>query len=192
MARTRGDRPGVAAVRPPLRPGRGRSRPSRGGGRARTRFHPGGRSGEAFGIVGRAAPRQGGARAGDVAGSARRRQAAFAARHRFAHGRRAAKLARERAQGRLADRGVDAQPQRLGACRSLLATRLEPVANAQSHVAGRNGKAQAPANGHSRCLTPSLEAAPAELLTRIEDLSGDQVDALLAALLDEKGHGNGR
>ena len=39
-----------------------------------------------------------------------------------------------------------------------------------------------PANGHNGHVRPALEAAPSELLARIDDLSGDQVDALLAAL----------
>jgi NADPH:quinone reductase-like Zn-dependent oxidoreductase/aryl carrier-like protein len=46
-----------------------------------------------------------------------------------------------------------------------------------------NGAPQARANGH---VEAALGAPPDELLARVEDLSGDQVDALLAVLLNEK------
>jgi acyl transferase domain-containing protein/aryl carrier-like protein len=69
-----------------------------------------------------------------------------------------------------------------------LAERLDPDANAPRREAGRKGAAQGQVNGH---VVRRFEADPAELLARIEDLSGDEVDALLAALLDEKGAVNG-
>jgi aryl carrier-like protein len=46
-----------------------------------------------------------------------------------------------------------------------------------------NGTARARLNGHSEA---TLGAPPEELLARVEALPGEQVDALLAALLDEK------
>ena len=67
----------------------------------------------------------------------------------------------------------------------LLAERLETGGKALSSEVGRNGTANGPANGHNGHVRLPLEAAPTELLARIDDLSGDQVDALLAALLDE-------
>ena len=75
----------------------------------------------------------------------------------------------------------------------LLAERLEtgakaPVMRSRHATARRTGRPTV-TTATSGCR---LEAAPTELLARIDDLSGDQVDALLAALLDEKGHGNGR
>jgi aryl carrier-like protein len=48
---------------------------------------------------------------------------------------------------------------------------------------GGNGVPQAHANGH---VEAALAAPPDELLARVEGLSGEQVGALLAALLDEK------
>jgi hypothetical protein len=44
------------------------------------------------------------------------------------------------------------------------------------------------ANGHDGHLLP-VSAAPRELLARIDDLPGEQVDELLAALLGERGRG---
>ena len=162
--------------------------PSRERGLARARCDPGGRSGGPPGIGGDAAPRQGGARAGDVPGPARRRQAAVAARHRFAHGRRAAQLARGRAPGRLADRGADAQPQHVGSRRAPRRAardgRQGPPSRSRPQ---RHGERAGERSQRPRPSDPG--GAPTELLARIDDLSGDQVDALLAALLDEKGHG---
>ena len=66
----------------------------------------------------------------------------------------------------------------------VLADRLEDAGTAPAHRPGRNGSANGhhEDNGHAGRPVP---AAPTELLSRIDDLSGDQVDALLAALLDE-------
>ena len=77
----------------------------------------------------------------------------------------------------------------------LLAERLETGRKALSSEVGRNGTANGSTNGHNGHnghVRMPLEAQATELLSRIDDLSGDQVDALLAALLDEKGHGHGR
>ena len=71
----------------------------------------------------------------------------------------------------------------------LLAERLETVgkATAQDMAARTARRTSRPAvtTGTPRC---PLEARPTELLARIDDLSGDQVDALLAALLNQSGH----
>jgi acyl transferase domain-containing protein/aryl carrier-like protein len=72
---------------------------------------------------------------------------------------------------------------------ALLAERIDPNGKVPRREARRNGAAHGPAKGR---VTGDLEAAPAELLARIDDLSGDEVDALLAALLDEKGAVHGR
>ena len=126
--------------------------------------------------------------------SARRRQAAPAARHRFAHGRRAAQLARGRAPGRLADRGADAKPQRVGPRQAACGTARD--GRQRPHYRSRPQRSRSQRGTVTTVTTATsdcpLQAAPAELLARIDDLSGDQVDALLAALLDEKGHGHGR
>ncbi|MDR3637143.1 MAG: SDR family NAD(P)-dependent oxidoreductase, partial [Isosphaeraceae bacterium] len=59
----------------------------------------------------------------------------------------------------------------------LLAEQLAP-----GDAPDRNGTAHA----------TDLDAAPAELLSRVDDLSGDQVDALLTALLEARGNGVNR
>jgi acyl transferase domain-containing protein/aryl carrier-like protein len=77
----------------------------------------------------------------------------------------------------------------------ILAERLGTGGKVRSSEVGHNGTAKGPANGHNGVnghVRLPVEAAPTALLARIDDLSGDQVDALLAALLDEKGHGHGR
>ncbi len=74
----------------------------------------------------------------------------------------------------------------------LLAERLETGGKAASYEVGRNGTANGSANGHNGHVACPWRRRRPSLLARIDDLSGDQVDALLAALLDEKGHGNGR
>ncbi|HZT80840.1 MAG TPA: SDR family NAD(P)-dependent oxidoreductase, partial [Gemmataceae bacterium] len=65
---------------------------------------------------------------------------------------------------------------------------LEQFGKEDDHgpVAARVNGSAARANG-----TGTLAAEPAELLTRVEELSGEQVDALLAALLQEKDTGAG-
>ena len=77
----------------------------------------------------------------------------------------------------------------------LLAERLETGGNGPSRTksaATVTVGERSRSNGHNGHVRLPLEAAPTELLARIDDLSGDQVDTLLAALLDEKGHGHGR
>ncbi len=69
----------------------------------------------------------------------------------------------------------------------LLAERLEVAAGAAPHEAGRNGTANGHAHGHEAHLLP-VSTAPSDLLARIDDLPGDQVDELLAALLGAQGH----
>lgn len=80
----------------------------------------------------------------------------------------------------------------------LLAERIETGGNALTYEAGRNRTSNGLANahnghnGHNGHVRLPAQAAATELLSRIDDLSGDQVDTLLAALLEEKGHGHGR
>jgi aryl carrier-like protein len=69
----------------------------------------------------------------------------------------------------------------------LLADRLDTAGRAPSVAAGSNGVASASAHGQHRPARPHLEMAPNELLRRIDDLSSDQVDSVLAALLGETG-----
>ena len=74
-----------------------------------------------------------------------------------------------------------------------LAERLEAGCKAPPHDVGRSGTANGSANGHHNGhVRLPLEAPPTEILAHIEDLSGDQVDALLAALLDQSGSEIGR
>ena len=54
----------------------------------------------------------------------------------------------------------------------------------REHPGSRRRECVGSADGLER---PPQAAAPAELLARIDDLSADQVDALLNALLNEKG-----
>jgi acyl transferase domain-containing protein/aryl carrier-like protein len=77
----------------------------------------------------------------------------------------------------------------------LLAERLVVGAQGTSHDGDRNGKAKGLVNGHESqdgLVRLPVGAAPTELLAHIDDLPGDQVDALLAALLAEKAQGIGR
>jgi aryl carrier-like protein len=69
----------------------------------------------------------------------------------------------------------------------LLADRLDAAAQAQSLAAGSNGVVNVSIHGEHGPARPHLELAPNDLLARIDDLSGDQVDSVLAALLDERG-----
>ena len=162
LARPGRDGPGLAAIRPPLRPGR-RAVATAACARdlARPRGHPGGRAGRSPGAAGSAAPRQAGAGAGDVPGSARRRPAAAPARPRLADGRRAPQLDRGRAPGQPADRGADAQPQRLGprraARRAARGGLRSPAATTPAAAARRTGQANGHHNGHVRL---PLEAPP--------------------------------
>jgi aryl carrier-like protein len=71
----------------------------------------------------------------------------------------------------------------------LLAERIEANGQAPHVDTGRNGTPNPSTNGHHVRLP--LDPAPTEILARIEDLSGDQVDELLAALLNGDGHGTG-
>jgi acyl transferase domain-containing protein/NADPH:quinone reductase-like Zn-dependent oxidoreductase/aryl carrier-like protein len=75
---------------------------------------------------------------------------------------------------------------------AILVERLGEGAESPEHQAGRNGCAHAPADGRNGKATHVIDIVPAELLERIDDLSGDQIDALLAALLDENGVNLGR
>ncbi len=89
----------------------------------------------------------------------------------------------------------------------LLAQRLERGRGAEPCEASRNGNGKGLLighnghtghtghnghNGQNGHIRVPLKPAPMELISRIDDLSADQVDALLAALLDEKGNGHGR
>ncbi len=71
----------------------------------------------------------------------------------------------------------------------LLSEQLATSGEPRTSQFGGNGAAKAQANGH---VAVAWDAAPDELLASVDDLSGEQVDALLAALLNEKGrHGDG-
>src|SRR5262249_36478976 len=71
----------------------------------------------------------------------------------------------------------------------LLAARLELGGAASPHDVDRNGTANGADHGRNGHVRIPLVVAPTEILNRIEDLSGDQVDALLTALLNGDGHG---
>jgi aryl carrier-like protein len=73
----------------------------------------------------------------------------------------------------------------------LLAQRLGTGRKALSFEVGRNGKVMGSVNGQNGHVPLSQEAQATELLARIDDFSGDEVDALLAGLMDEKSHGKG-
>jgi NADPH:quinone reductase-like Zn-dependent oxidoreductase/acyl carrier protein len=68
----------------------------------------------------------------------------------------------------------------------LLADRLDTAAQPKPHAAGSNGMVNASVHGQHGPARPHLAMAPNELLARIDDLSGDQVDSMLAALLSER------
>jgi acyl transferase domain-containing protein/aryl carrier-like protein len=70
----------------------------------------------------------------------------------------------------------------------LLAERLEEGGSVPPYEVDKNATAKEPRSGLDGHVGPPMEAAPSELLARIDELSGDQVDSLLAALLDEKRH----
>ncbi len=74
----------------------------------------------------------------------------------------------------------------------LLAERFETGSRAPAREVGKNGRAEGQVRRHSGHVRLNLETAPADLLDRIDDLSSDQVDALLHSLLNEKGVANGR
>ena len=80
----------------------------------------------------------------------------------------------------------------MSALAALLAERLETGGRSESYEVGRNGARNGSANGQNGYVRAPMEGSPTNLLSRIDDLSGDQVDALLTALMDEQGHGNGR
>jgi hypothetical protein len=73
----------------------------------------------------------------------------------------------------------------------LLAQRLGTGRKALSFEVGRNGQVAGSVNGQNGHVHLSQEAQATELLARIDDFSGDEVDALLAGLMDEKSHGKG-
>ncbi len=70
----------------------------------------------------------------------------------------------------------------------LLVERLEAGGKPPAHEPGPNGATNSHhgPNGHATLPVP---AAPAELLSRVDELPDDQVDVLLAALLDETSPG---
>jgi acyl transferase domain-containing protein/acyl carrier protein len=70
---------------------------------------------------------------------------------------------------------------------SLLADRLLAAGNALPVRTGSNGAVNGSARAHEGPDRLSLELAPNELLARIDDLSGDQVDSILGALLGGTG-----
>ena len=74
----------------------------------------------------------------------------------------------------------------------VLARRLETGGELAAREVGKNGTAHRIASGRNGQVNLADEEAPMELLARIDDLSGDEVDSLLAALVEEKGAGNGR
>ena len=74
----------------------------------------------------------------------------------------------------------------------LFAQRLSTSASAAPRQAGRDDIAVQPANGQSGAVGYSGGDPPNDLIAGIDDLSGDQVDALLATLLSEKGYADGR
>jgi acyl transferase domain-containing protein/acyl carrier protein len=71
----------------------------------------------------------------------------------------------------------------------LLAGRLEELSTDPSPGAAGNGTARGPAGGFEHNRLPTLDAESSALLARVDELPGDQVDALLASLLGEKGSG---
>jgi aryl carrier-like protein len=68
----------------------------------------------------------------------------------------------------------------------LLLERISHGAEAAAPEAGGNGVPKAQINGRGPA---PLAAAPEELLDHVEELSGEQVDALLASLLNEQNDG---
>ncbi len=64
-----------------------------------------------------------------------------------------------------------------------LAHRIESMAAARSFQSGRNGSSHAQDN----LVLNHMESAPDELLAHIDELSGEQLDSVLARLLDERG-----
>jgi hypothetical protein len=66
----------------------------------------------------------------------------------------------------------------------LLAEQLATHGETRTPESGGNGVAKAQTNGH---VALALDVPPDELLARVEDLSGEEVDALLSVLLNKKG-----
>jgi aryl carrier-like protein len=69
----------------------------------------------------------------------------------------------------------------------LLARRLEAANTPAPGEPRSTGAPNGSANGQHSHFRLLPEAAPTDLLARINDLSSDQIDSLLAALLDENG-----
>jgi aryl carrier-like protein len=73
----------------------------------------------------------------------------------------------------------------------LLAKRLVAAETVPAQV-GSNHRVHGREDGHNRHIHLKLEEPPLDLLARIDELTGDELDSHLAALFAEKGTGHGR